>query len=147
MESRLKRQLSCEGTGSGPPNHLQADRINDRRGQVIAVPGAAVYRCRKLKREVSLRPDADLTLASVTQRFCRELQLLGPFGEGNPAPVFRICAAEVVATRQRRVCLRQGSHTLEAFDWRVGAQTGQRGDWLVEFRSKGRRILLALQPK
>ena len=99
-----------------------------------------------MKREDVLRPDADLTLASVTQRFCQELKLLEPFGEGNPAPVFRICAAEVVATRQRWVRLRQGRYTLEAFDWRVGAQTGQLGDWLVEFRSKG-RILRAFHAK
>ena len=67
-------------------------------------------------------------------------------GEGNPAPVFRIRATEVVATRQHWVRLRQRKHQMEAFDWRVGAEAGQRGDWLVEFRRKS-RILRAFDPK
>ena len=36
--------------------------------------------------------------------------------------------------------------TIEAFDWRVGAEAGQRGDWLIEFRRKS-RILRAFDPK
>jgi len=118
---------------------IHTDKIDDLKRELES-------RCRKLKREDILRPDGDLVIASLTQRFCEELQLLEPFGEGNPAPIFRIGAAEVVAIRQRWVRLRQGKHTLEAFDWRVGAKAGQRGDWLVEFRSKS-RTLLAFHPK
>lgn len=112
---------------------IRVDRIGDLKRELE-------NRCRNLKREVLLRPDADLALASVTRSFLEELKLLEPFGEGNPAPVFRICDAEVVATRQHWVRLRQGKHTLEAFDWRIGAQPGQRGDWLVEFRSRSRNL-------
>jgi len=97
-------------------------------------------RCRGLNRSVLVHPDADLALESVTDCFLKELSLLEPFGEGNPAPVFRIRDAEVVAIRQRRVRLRQGKHTLELLNWRVGAEPGQRGDWLVEFRSKSRAL-------
>jgi hypothetical protein len=35
---------------------------------------------------------------------------------------------------------------MEAFDWRVGAEAAQRGDWLIEFRRKS-RILRAFDPK
>ena len=126
--------------------HAQAIGLTIKTEKIDDLKRELESRCRKLKREDILRPDADLVIASLTQRFCEELKLLEPFGEGNPAPIFSIGAAEVVATRQRWMRLRQGKHTLEAFDWRVGAKAGQRGDWLVEFRSKS-RTLLAYYPK
>jgi single-stranded-DNA-specific exonuclease len=126
--------------------HAQAIGLTIRMDKIEELKQELESRCQRLKREDSLRSEADLTLVSVTRHFSQELESLEPFGEGNPAPVFRIRAAEVVATRQRWVRLRQGKHTIEAFDWRVGAQAGQRGDWLVEFRTKN-RILCAFDPK
>ena len=120
--------------------HAQAIGLTIKTENIQNLKTELESRCRRLKREDSLRPDADLTLLSVTQHFSQELKSLEPFGEGNPAPVFRIRAAEVVATRQRWVRLRQGKHTLEVFDWHVGAKVGQRGDWLIEFRSKSRTL-------
>ena len=120
--------------------HAQAIGLTIETARIAELKRELESRCRRLKREDSLRPDGDLTLASVTQHFCKELKSFEPFGEGNPAPVFRIRAAEVVATRLRWVRLRQGKHTLEAFDWPVGARLGQQGDWLVEFRSKSRTL-------
>jgi hypothetical protein len=56
--------------------------------------------------------------------------------EKGTRPVFRIRAAEVVATRQRWVRLRQRKHQMEAFDWRVGGRSRSTSDWLVEFRTR-----------
>jgi single-stranded DNA-specific DHH superfamily exonuclease len=77
---------------------------------------------------------------SLSTSFYAQLRQLEPFGEGNPAPVFRIEGAEAVAVKNRWVRLRQGRHTLEAFHWKVDVRDGMRGDWLIEFRSNTRNV-------
>ena len=68
--------------------HAQAIGLTIKTGKIDDVERELESRSRKLKREDMLRPDADLVLASLTQRFCEELKSLEPFGEGNPAPIF-----------------------------------------------------------
>jgi single-stranded DNA-specific DHH superfamily exonuclease len=97
--------------------------------------------CRGLSRSTEIQAEADLSLASLSPAFYGALRQLEPFGEGNSALVFRVRAAEVAAVKNRWVRLRQGRHTLELLNWRVHVESGMRGDWLVEFRSKTRNLL------
>jgi single-stranded-DNA-specific exonuclease len=52
-------------------------------------------------RTPSLTIDAELSLEAVTTEFCRELQSLEPFGQGNPEPMFLL--RDVQLENRRRV--------------------------------------------
>jgi single-stranded-DNA-specific exonuclease len=97
--------------------------------------------CRGLSRSAEIQAEADLSFASLSPAFYSAVRQLEPFGEGNPAPVFRVQGAEVTAVKNRWVRLRQGRHSLELFNWHVKVESGMRGDCLVEFRSKTRNLL------
>jgi single-stranded-DNA-specific exonuclease len=94
----------------------------------------------KLDRTREIREDGELVLATVGKHFAEQLALLEPFGEGNPAPVFRLRCVEVVGLRNRWVRIRQGRFSLEALCWDLAPQVGMRGNCLIEFRGK-RRVL------
>jgi single-stranded-DNA-specific exonuclease len=100
---------------------------------------AAFVATLKLKKS-EMRVDAELVLATAGRQFDKQLALLEPFGEGNPAPVFLLRTVEVVSTRNRQVRIRQGTYSLEALCWDLALEEGMRGDCLIEFRGK-RRIL------
>ncbi len=88
-----------------------------------------------------IQAEADLSFASLSPAFYSAVRQLEPFGEGNPAPVFRVRGTEVSAVKNRWVRLRQGRYTLELFNWQVDVESGMRGDCLVEFRGKTRNLL------
>lgn len=97
--------------------------------------------CRGLSRSAEIQAEADLSFASLSPAFYSAARQLEPFGEGNPAPVFRVRGTEVSAVKNRWVRLRQGRYTLELFNWQVDVESGMRGDCLVEFRGKTRNLL------
>lgn len=45
-------------------------------------------------------PDADITLSDVSDKTCRILECLAPFGEGNPKPIFAIRGVKLASVRQ-----------------------------------------------
>jgi single-stranded-DNA-specific exonuclease len=112
---------------------LRVDRIGDLRSGMESA-------CRGLGPRREPQAEGNLWLGDLSASFYAQLRHLEPFGEGNRAPVFRIEGAEVVAFRNRWVRLRQGRHTLEAFNWKVDVRDRMRGDWLIEFRSKTRNV-------
>jgi single-stranded-DNA-specific exonuclease len=83
--------------------------------------------------------DAELTLGELTERTAEDILALGPFGCGNPEPVFLVRDAElcgpprVVNERQITVALRQNGRTLVLNAWRLSEaaadlQAGARVD-------------------
>jgi single-stranded-DNA-specific exonuclease len=94
----------------------------------------------KLDRNREIRGDGELVQATAGKHLDEQLALLEPFGEGNPAPIFRLRAIEVVSVKNRWVRIRQGRFSLDALCWDLAAQVGMRGSCLIEFRDK-RRVL------
>jgi len=94
----------------------------------------------KLPRRFPVMADAQLSLATTGRTLDEQLASLEPFGEGNPAPIFELREMEVISTKNRRIRMRQGRHSLEVLCWDLSPDSGMRGDCLVEFRGK-RRIL------
>jgi single-stranded-DNA-specific exonuclease len=112
---------------------LRVDRIGDLRSGMESA-------CGGLRPRREPQAEGNLWLGDLSASFYAQLRQLEPFGEGNRAPVFRIEEAEVAAVRNHWVQLRQGRHTLEAFNWKVDVRDRMRGDWLIEFRSKTRNV-------
>lgn len=80
-------------------------------------------------------PDWEIGLESINTSFYREMRLLAPFGEGNPAP--RFCSKQIQVLSQRalsgekhlRLVLGQGQTTLPAvWWWGGGNQIPPAGD-------------------
>jgi single-stranded-DNA-specific exonuclease len=99
----------------------------------------------KLDRSREIREDGELVLATAGKDFDKQLALLEPFGEGNPAPIFLVRATEIVSVKNRWVRIRQGRFSLEALCWDLSLKERIRGDCLIEFRGK-RRILRDFRP-
>lgn len=80
--------------------------------------------------------DAKLNFNTIGVRFLDNLQLLSPFGVGNPKPIFLTEMAEVVAEpktingKHSKFILKQNGKMFEALGWRRGdwAEKAQRGD-------------------
>jgi len=101
---------------------------------------AAFLASLRLPRCQTVRADGELVLSTVGKQCDEQLALLEPFGEGNPAPVFRLRRVEIASVRNRWVRIRQGRFSLEALGWELAPKPGMRGECLIEFRGK-RRIL------
>ena len=72
-----------------------------------------------------LRVDALLPLAAIDARLAEGLATLGPFGAGNPRPMFHSTGVELVSgpriikERHLRMSLRQGGRVFQAMAWRA----------------------------
>ncbi|HET8548855.1 MAG TPA: single-stranded-DNA-specific exonuclease RecJ [Bryobacteraceae bacterium] len=75
--------------------------------------------------------DAELTLAELNERNADDILALGPFGYGNPEPVFLVRDAElsgpprVVDDRQIAVALRQNGRSMVLRAWRLGPSAAE----------------------
>lgn len=93
-----------------------------------------------------LRIDAALTAESLTPDFVTEIQRAGPFGQGNPEPVFVLPAHGVMDIRELRnghlkiTLASQGGARLEAMAFRAGGRP--LGDALMA--SRGRKVHAAI---
>lgn len=93
----------------------------------------------------ALEVDAELPLAEVDRRMVQWLGLLGPFGNGNPAPVFLARHVRVTDSRtvgadgaHLQMSLRAGNVTWRAIAFRQAASavaTGEDVDVVYTFRS------------
>ena len=93
----------------------------------------------------ALKVDAELPLADVDRRMVQWLGLLGPFGNGNPAPVFLARRVRVTDSRtvgadgaHLQMSLRAGNVTWRAIAFRQAASavaTGEAADVVYTFRS------------
>jgi single-stranded-DNA-specific exonuclease len=94
----------------------------------------AVITEEQLKRKIGI--DAEVAFSEITGALLESHALLGPFGVGNPRPVFMARAAEVSAVPQKlkdkhvKLLLRQDGRTFEALGWgrAVWADSIGRGD-------------------
>ena len=72
-----------------------------------------------------LRIDAEIALRDVDDRLVQGLASLGPFGKGNPRPVFLARQVElargprIIKERHLRMSLRQDGRVLQAMAWRA----------------------------
>ncbi len=93
----------------------------------------------------ALEVDAELPLADVDRRMVQWLGLLGPFGNGNPAPVFLARGVRVTDSRavgadgaHLQMALRAGNVTWRAIAFRQAAAAvpkGEDADVVYTFRS------------
>jgi len=122
--------------------HVQAVGLTMPIGQVdtFAKEFISFVEGLKLGRNHEINEDGELVLATAGKHFDKQVALLDPFGEGNPAPVFLLRGVEVASLRNRWVRIRQGRFSLEALCWDFVPQVGIRGSALIEFRGK-RRVL------
>lgn len=97
------------------------DIAADRIGAFRALFNAEVRtRLRGEQPRPVLRPELEIPLAAVTQRLAHMLSYLGPFGVGNPAPVFlarRVdltCPAREVGKGHLKLQIKQSDHIVDA---------------------------------
>jgi len=80
----------------------------------------------------TLRVDAELGLAEITADLARYLPYLGPFGTGNPTPVFLARGLEIVASPRLlrdghvKFQLGSGAHTIDAIGFRMAERIPPR---------------------
>ena len=90
------------------------------------------------EREFEMRIDAEVRLADVTHRAVKELDQLGPFGKGNPRPLFAATHVELAGPprtmgegdRHLDLRVRQHNITLRAIAF-------GRGEWAEEIAAAG----------
>ena len=101
---------------------LESSRISELRTRVNA------YADRQLRPD-DLRPrlsiDGPLPFSSISERVASDLSALGPFGTGNPRPVFSASSVEVIdgprvlKERHLKMSFRQGRKIIRAIAWRA----------------------------
>jgi single-stranded-DNA-specific exonuclease len=86
-----------------------------------------------------VEPEALLRLERIDREFWRQLQRLGPFGAGHPAPLFWSRGCQVASSRLLRgghlqLELLQGSSRLRAMAWRWQGEDNLQGQVDVAYR-------------
>jgi len=112
---------------------LMRDRMDAFRKAVSAFADSKLTED-DLKKKIYI--DAKLNFNNIGVRFLDNLQLLSPFGVGNPKPIFLTEMAEVVAQpktingKHSKFILKQNGKMFEALGWGRGdwADQAQRGD-------------------
>jgi len=112
---------------------LMRDRMDAFRKAVSAFADSKLTED-DLKKKIHI--DAKLNFNNIGVRFLDNLQLLSPFGAGNPKPIFLTEMAEVVAQpktingKHSKFILKQNGKMFEALGWGRGdwADQAQRGD-------------------
>lgn len=112
---------------------LMRDRMDAFRKAVSAFADSKLTED-DLKKKIHI--DAKLNFNNIGVRFLDNLQLLSPFGVGNPKPIFLTEMAEVVAQpktingKHSKFILKQNGKMFEALGWGRGdwADQAQRGD-------------------
>ncbi len=98
--------------------------------------------------EPELRVDGEFDLFMLSLDLMRELNRLGPFGKGNPAPLFAASGLRVVGNpqtvgkdgRHLSFMVRQGRTTMRTF-------AAGKADWLEQMRERrGESLSLAYEP-
>jgi len=80
--------------------------------------------------EPTLPVDLEINFSSITAKFIRDLQLLEPFGAGNPRPVFVTSGVEIVdgphivKSDHLRMTLGQAGKRFQAVAWGAGPKRG-----------------------
>jgi len=94
-----------------------------------------------------LKIDAEVLLSDVTYRAIKELNLLGPFGQENPSPVFasgQVVLAKPAATmgegdRHLNVQFKQNGTQLRAIAF-------SRGEWAEELNQHSGPFMISFEP-
>ena len=104
---------------------VRADRLEGFRE---AFAREAARRCDGLDLRPLLRVDAEIGFSDVTPELVRYLPYLGPFGMGNPRPVFlardveQVAPPQVVKGEHLRFRMRQGGRMLEGMGFRLASR-------------------------
>ena len=103
---------------------VRADRLDAFRD---AFSREASRRCQGLDLRPVLRVDAEIDFQDITPELVRFLPYLGPFGMGNPRPVFLArdvvrAPPQVVKGEHLRVQMRQGGRSLEGMGFRMAGR-------------------------
>jgi single-stranded-DNA-specific exonuclease len=127
--------------------HKQAAGMDVHPGSLesfrLAFNAAARRRLEGQDLRPSLRPDLDLDLSAVDERFLHWLSYLGPHGMGNPGPLFRarsvaLEGSRLVGTNHVKATLRSAAARVDGIGFGLAdvhdvASLGQRA-WDVLFR-------------
>ena len=95
----------------------------------------------------SINVDAEVNLASLTQAAVTELQLLAPFGQGNPQPLFAAAACKCVSPPRRignggkhlALQLTQAGTSLRGLCWNAGE--------MADLIARAQTLDIAFRPK
>lgn len=145
VRQAVESGLAIKGGG-----HAMAAGITVQAGHL---PDFAAFLEEKLAQAVAtsreadfLRIDAALTAESLTTDFVTEIQRAGPFGQGNPEPLFALPAHGLVDVRELRnghlriTLASQGGARIEAMAFRAGGRP--LGEALMAHR--GRKVHAAV---
>lgn len=97
--------------------------------------------------DLELNIDAEVRLADVTRNAIRDLDRLGPFGQGNPRPLFAATRVELAGPPQRMGS--GGNHLnlrLRHYGATLRAVAFGRGDWADELARHGGPIDVCFAP-
>ncbi len=95
--------------------------------------------------EPELEVDAEVSLADLTPQFVRELEQLGPYGFGNPRPVFSARHAHLsgrprlLQEKHLKCQVAQEGRSLDAIGWR-------KGGWMEKLQDPSSSLDLAFSP-
>lgn len=79
--------------------------------------------------------DAEIEVSKLTEQLIKELELLAPFGKGNPEPVFscrelKVAHAGVVGTNHLKLKVTDDVITLDAIGFEMGDQLNELNDFM-----------------
>lgn len=134
----------CGGHKAAAGLRIHADRVEEFRERFSAYVSEH-HSDRELIEDLNI--DAEVLLSDVTYRAIRELNLLGPFGQENPSPVFasgQVELAKPAATmgegdRHLNVQFRQNGTQLRAIAF-------GRGEWAEELNQLGGPVTISFEP-
>lgn len=123
---------------------IERDRLEEFRESFEA---AVKKRLRPADFVPSIEIDGQLQLATLTEAAVRELQLLAPFGQGNPQPLFAAANCRSVGTPRRigaggrhlAIQLTQAGTSLRGICWQAGE--------MAEKVARAERLDIAIRPK
>ncbi|MDB4786931.1 MAG: single-stranded-DNA-specific exonuclease RecJ [Planctomycetaceae bacterium] len=134
----------CGGHKAAAGLRIRADHVDEFREQFSAFVAEKHDRAEMVE---DLKIDAEVLLSDVTYRAIHELNLLGPFGQENPSPVF--ASGQVVLAKPAATMGEGGRHLNVQFQQngtQLRAIAFGRGEWAEELNQQSGPILISFEP-
>ena len=134
----------CGGHKAAAGLRIHADRVDDFRERFSAYVSEH-HDDEELIEDLNI--DAEVLLSDVTYRAIQELNMLGPFGQENPSPVF---ASGQVELAKPAATMGEGDRHLNVQFQQNGTQIRAiafgRGEWAEELNQVGGAVTISFEP-